>query len=213
MNASHTPYVRPHWTGTTAVIIASGPSLNDAQLEHVRAARWERGTCRVIAVNNTCGRATWADCAYFGDYLALKCYVPKLRPPVGEFRGEWWTQDKAGAERWGLNHVRSANKPGMSMDRVHLNGNSGAQALNLAVCFGALRVLLLGFDMKSGPGGQKHWFGSHPVPLVQDLLFDEWLKKFDAIASSAKDLGVEVINCTPGSALPWFERANIEDTL
>jgi predicted peroxiredoxin len=204
---------RPEWADRTAVVIASGPSLSDEQLEHVQSVRWDREACRVIAVNNTCSRVPWADCAYFGDYLALKCYVPKLRPPVGDFQGEWWTQDKAGAERWGLNYVKSANRPGLGAQRVHLNGNSGAQAVNLATLFGAKRVLLLGFDMQSGPKGQKHWFGSHPVPLVQDLLFDEWIKKFEHIATDAKAMGVEIINCTPGSALPWFPMADIREAL
>jgi hypothetical protein len=205
--------IRADWATRTAVVIASGPSLSQEQLEHVYFERWCANTCRVIAVNNTCSRVAWADCAYFGDYLALKTYVPKLRPPAGEFQGEWWTQDKAGAERWGLSYVKSANRPGLGTVRVHLNGNSGAQAVNLATLFGAKRVLLLGFDMQSGPKGQKHWFGSHPVPLVQDLLFDEWIKKFEAIATDAKAMGVEVINCTPGSALPWFPMADIKEAL
>lgn len=203
-------YTRHGWAEVPAVVIASGPSLTDEQLQAVRDRR-ER--CHTIAVNNTCGRAWWADCAYFGDYLALREYVPKLRPPAGSFEGEWWTQDKAGAERWSLQLVASGNRPGLGTERVHLNGNSGAQAVNLATLFGARRVLLLGFDMKAGPGGQKHWFGSHPVPLVQDLLFDEWIHKFEAIAKDAIAMGVEIVNCTPGSALPWFRMGNIEEEL
>lgn len=207
-------YTRPGWADVPAVVIASGPSLSQKQLDHVRNMRWNpsysRGACRVIAVNNTCARTPWADCAYFGDYLALREYVPKLRPPVGPFQGEWWTQDKAGAERWGLNLVRSANKPGLGTERVHLNGNSGAQAVNLATLFGARKVLLLGFDMKAGPGGQLHHFGNHPAPLVQTCLFDEWIHKFELIARDAKAMGVEIVNCTPGSALPWFRMGQLE---
>jgi hypothetical protein len=203
-------YARHGWAEVPAVVIASGPSLTDEQL---RVVRDRRERCHTIAVNNTCGRAWWSDCAYFGDYLALREYVPKLRAPVGPFTGEWWTQDKAGAERWGLQLVASGNRPGLGTERVHLNGNSGAQAINLATLFGARKVLLLGFDMKPGPGGQKHWFGSHPVPLTQDLLFDEWIHKFKSIADDARCMGVEIVNCSPGSALPWFRMGDIEKEL
>lgn len=206
-------YSRAGWADEIAVVIASGPSLSQEQLNHVWWMRWRgdmRSACRVIAVNNTCARACWADVAYFGDYLALREYVPKLRP---SFAGEWWTQDKAGAERWGLHLVKSANKPGLGTDRVHLNGNSGAQAVNLAILFGARKVLLLGFDMKAGPGGQLHHFGNHPAPLVQTCLFGEWIHKFELIAKDAKAMGVEIINCTPGSALPWFPMSTIEKEL
>ena len=206
-------YTRHGWAEVPAVVIASGPSLSDAQLARVHAARWPDAHCHVITVNNTCARVPWADCTYFGDYLALREYVPKLRPPAGDVHGEWWTQDKAGAERWGLQLVASGNRPGLGTERVHLNGNSGAQAINLATLFGARRVLLLGFDMKFGPGGQKHWFGNHPAPLVQTCLFDEWIHKFEAIAKDAIAMGVEIVNCTPGSALPWFRMSTIEEEL
>lgn len=205
-------YTRKGWAEVPAVIIASGPSLSDAQLHEVMLAT-AAGRAHAIAVNNTCGRATWADCAYFGDYLALREYVPKLRYPAGPFRGEWWTQDKAGAERWGLRLVASANRPGLGAAVAVQVHALGAQAINLATLFGARRVLLLGFDMKPGPAGQKHWFGSHPVPLVQDLLFDEWIHKFKAIADDARAMGVEIVNCTPGSALPYFRGARIEEEL
>jgi hypothetical protein len=204
---------RPGWSDVPAVVIASGPSLSDEQLEHVQSVRWDREACRVIAVNNTCSRVPWADCAYFGDYLALKCYVPKLRPPAGDFQGEWWTQDKAGAERWGLNYVKSANRPGLGAQRVHLNGNSGFQAINLATLFGATKVILVAFDMQPGPAGELHHFGSHPAPLVQTCLFDEWMHKAKAIAEDAQKRGIDIVNCSARTAMTAFRRADLTKEL
>ena len=88
-------YTRHGWAEVPAVVIASGPSLTDEQLQVVRDRR-ER--CHTIAVNNTCGRAWWADCAYFGDYLALREYVPKLRAPVGPFT--WHLDDNKMTDLW-----------------------------------------------------------------------------------------------------------------
>ncbi|HCZ48509.1 MAG TPA: hypothetical protein DCZ11_05850, partial [Gammaproteobacteria bacterium] len=49
-------------------------------------------------------------------------------------------------------------EPGLSASplRIHQGGNSGYQALNLAVLLGAERVILLGYDMHGG-----HWHGRH----------------------------------------------------
>ncbi len=202
--------IRADWQSRTAVVIGSGPSLDDAQLVDVWRAR-ANDRCRVIAVNNTCQRAPWADVVYFGDYLALREYLPRLRPIC---RGEWWTASKAGAERWQLHYVRSSGRPGLGDgDRIHLNGNSGMQALNLAALFGARRIVLLGFDMRLGAGGRKHWFGDHPAPLVQEVLFDEWKHKAAAIAVDAADRRIEVLNATPGSALEAFLRVDLEEAL
>lgn len=193
------------WTSVPAVVIAGGPSLSGEQLEHVQQAQ-AAGRCRVIAVNNTCVKAQWADVVYFGDYLALKQYAPMLKPFC---RGQWWTGSQAGAQRWQLNLVKTTGQPGLGDDRVHLNGNSGFQAVNLAVLFGARKVVLLGFDMKRGKDGKQHWFGEHPAPLVQVCLFDEWIRKAGPMAEAAAAMGVDIVNCTPGSALTAFRQAEL----
>lgn len=204
------PYHRPAWAERTAVVIGSGPSLNEYQLIEVALARLALRV-HVIAVNNTIERATWADVAYFGDYTAIKHYLPKLRKLTA---AEWVTIDSAAAERWKLTHVNPASANGMQLDRIRVNGNSGAQAISVAAAFGAKRILLLGFDMRNDPKtGAAHWFGQHPKNLVTVQLFEEWLHKFEFIAKDAKALGVEIINCTPGSALEVFPRANISEAL
>jgi hypothetical protein len=203
------PYFREAWATRPAVVVASGPSLSDDQLCHVEFSRAAE-RCHVIAVNNTAERVPFADVVYFGDYTAIKHYRPKL----SWHRGEWVTQDRASAERWRLTHIKPANTSGMCLQRVHLNGNSGAQAVNVAACFGAQRVVLLGFDMRADPKTSKHhWFGQHVNPLVQKQLYGEWLNKFEAIAADAKKLGIEIVNATPNSALTLFQMAQIVEAL
>lgn len=98
--------------------------------------------------------------------------------------------------------------------RIGSGGNSGFQALNLAVQFGARRVLLVGYDMTDRSG--VHWYGRNSWrgannPHQQN--FDRWLKAFDAAAPVLASLGVEVINASPVSAMKSFPRRSIEDTL
>lgn len=209
------PYHRPAWATRPAVVIGSGPSLSDEQLQLVRQAR-EALRVHVIAVNNTVQRAPWADVAYFGDYTAIKHYrganKGSKQQDLASCCVEWWTISKPAAERWKLNHVASDNRPGFGVDRVSMNGNSGAQAINLAMLFGARRILLLGFDMRD-VDGRAHWFGQHPEVLVQVQLYEEWIHKLKIAAPQAKARGVEIINCTPGSALQCFDAKPLEEAL
>lgn len=209
MNARGILDPRPDWLGKPAVVIASGPSLSAEQLEHVERVR-EADGCRVITVNNTCQRAPWADVHYFGDYMAVKHYLPLVKAACF---GEFWSCSAAARERFGTRYVKGVPRPGFGERVVHLNGNSGAQAINLAMVFGSAKVLLLGFDMKAGPKGEAHWFGQHPAHLVQIQLFREWMHHLAKAAPDAVKRGVDIVNVTPGSALECFRRGDLMEEL
>lgn len=192
-----------------AVVIATGPSLSDAQLELIAAARVE-GRCWAITVNNAHARAPWTDLAYFGDYLFGKVHMQAMQRTHA---GRIVTIAAAAAERWKLFHVKASNKPGLGMgEAINMNGNSGFQALNLAAWLGAKKVALIGFDMRA-VDGKPHYFGQHAAPLVQTQLFEEWCHKARAIAADAKWHGIEVLNATPGSALQCFPMADLAEAL
>ena len=72
---------------------------------------------------------------------------------------------------------------------------------------------MLGFDMKLGPDGERHRHGNHEKPLTQVQLFDEWIFKGKRIAEDLKQHGCDAVNCTPGSAWPWFRRSTLEAEL
>jgi hypothetical protein len=193
------------WKGLTAVVMASGPSLSEEQVEHVRRAR-AADLCRVMTVNTTFKAALWADVAYAGDTLWWSKHVAVAKKT---FQGELWTQDNVAAARYQLHRVRGAPREGLGTYEIHQNGNSGMQAVNLAFLWGAYRILLLGFDMKEGPNGEKHHHPDHPRPCVQRQLFGEWIHKARPVAEGLKKHWIQVVNCTPGSALPWFPMSEI----
>lgn len=130
-----------------------------------------------------------------------------------DFRGLKVSQDAGGCEEFGLHRVTLARddrgniahaiqaEPGT----IGGGGNSGFQALNLAIQFGARRILLLGYDMHGG-----HWHGDHPAGMAQpkDDTMARWRRAFQANAPLIAAMGVEVINCTPGSALTCFGDGN-----
>lgn len=197
------------WPGATVVCVASGPSLTRDDVERVRVAHSE-GRCRVITIN---GRITERGCelnAPFADVL----YGADAT---------WWRAAKNAPGFRGLkvsctpNEFRDVlvlehrHEPGLSHDPgvLHTGGNSGYQAINLAILLGASRVLLLGYDMRHRDG-KKHWHGDHPAGMTnpREGNFKGWLANFATIETDA-----DVINCTPGSALTCFPMANLEDVL
>lgn len=205
-----TPSPFPDWRGRTCVVAASGPSLTDAQAEAIEANQ----QCTCIVTNTSYQKFLAPDVVYGCDFLWWKVNMQAVKD---HYRGNsfvrYWTQDRAAAERFGLNYVRHESREGLGRTALRTGGNSGYGAVNLAYLFGAKRILLIGFDMKEGPKGEKHWHPDHPKPLVQKQQFHEWIHKFKALADDLKAAGVEVINCTPGSALKCFPTGDLETEL
>ena len=132
-----------------------------------------------------------------------------------EFAGERWTQDEEAAQTWGLHYAPSANEAGLCLDGscIHRGGNGGYQAINLAVAFGAARILLLGYDMRLGDDGRRHWHGNHPGGLHKASRYEEWVPRFASMLPDLERAGAEVLNCTPGSALACFPMASLDEAL
>lgn len=189
----------------TAVILASGPSLTTEQVAAARASGHF-----TIAVNRTYAAMPDASVMYSGDFLFWKTYIADIRKT---FKGKLWTQDSSAAARWQINRMRASNRDGLGKDMIHLGGNSGTQAINLAYLWGYTRIVLLGFDMKLGPNGERHHHPDHPAPCVQSQVFFEWIHKLDLVARDLKAAKIEVLNATPDSALKCFPRVDWKEVL
>lgn len=194
----------PDWSGRTAVVIANGPSLDRAAVE---GDAQPSGAAK-IAVNTAYMAAPFADVFYAGDFLFWKVHHQRMKRE----RAALWTCDATAAEHFGLNRWKAKNDVGLGETMIHMNGNSGAQAINLAYLFGARKILLLGFTMRE-IDGKKHFHGDHEAPLVQKQLFAEWLHKMAFVARDAKRLGVDIVNCDKLSAMKCFRFGNLEDEL
>lgn len=93
-------------------------------------------------------------------------------------------------------------------------GNSGFQALNLAVNFGSRLVLLVGFDMVED--AKLHWYGRNNWPGANNpdrMCFRRWTDAFEAAALRLRTAGVEVLNASPKSSLQCFEKVTIDGYL
>ncbi len=191
--------VEPEWRGKTVACIAGGPSLTREQCEAV-------AHLPTIGVNDAY-RIARLDVLYACD----EDWWNHHRGVKG-FTGIKATQSERAARRFGLRLLRLEGHKGLNLKPGHIcgGGNSGHQALNLAYHLGAARVLLLGYDMK---GKAAHWFGDHPREIYKASDYGVWRNDFELIAREIQARGVEVINCSPDSALEWFPKMKLEDAL
>jgi hypothetical protein len=126
-----------------------------------------------------------------------------------DFRGERWTRDERSAMRYRLRRIEGSDGAGLcTCGGVHLGGNSGYQAINLAYHLGAREIVLLGFDMHRDNGG--HWHGEHEDMLsAPESHIAAWVRQFDALARDLSAAGCRVTNATPGSALECFPSGSL----
>jgi hypothetical protein len=189
------------WEGQTVAVMASGPSMSQESADLVRHLPR-------IAVNSTYRLAPDADVIYAGDAKwwnanpeALAC--PGLKASI-EIRPGVVPADMPTGVRVFRNTGRDGFDPSGGLRTL---GNSGAQALQIAVHSKAARVLLLGFDYRG-----EHWHGPHPRSLGNPTVryLAKCVVRFRSLARSLP-AGVDVLNCSPESALDCFPKVRIED--
>ena len=140
------------------------------------------------------------------------------------FAGERWSthdtdcNDKlATAQKYGLHLVLGRDGAEFSADPSVLTygspAHSGFQAVGLALLKGCTRIALVGFDLRV-VSGRSHFFGDHPQPLRtnSDADFRRFTQSFER-AAKLLPAGVEIINCTAGSALRCFPMVDLETAL
>ncbi len=194
----------PDWAGQTCIIVASGPSAKQTPIAEAK------GLARFIAVNNSWELAPWADALYACDY-------------------RWWDQNKSATKFGGLKisqDVKCNRFPDIQIIRtirgrnelvlepkgsVGWGGNGGFHSLNLAVQFGAKRIILVGFDMHQRAG--IHWHGKHRGNLTNpnERALENWRLVLDKCAPRLKALGIEVFNASETSALKAYPKVKFSD--
>jgi hypothetical protein len=140
---------------------------------------------------------------------------------VPGFDGEKWSSHQSGgsicndklacAERYGLNLIAGSEAPGFSLDPsvVHYGCNSGFQALNLAILWGASVIVLVGFDMRRVDGAA-HFFGEHPASLSTPVDYSRFVPHFERAEVPE---GVQILNATPESALACYPVVDLGSAL
>jgi hypothetical protein len=201
------------WRGECAAIIGAGPSAKTAGVEKLK------DRIHVIAINESHKLCPWADVLYScdADWWQLRA------GEVKNFSGIRLTLDDPPQAHKvvGVNKLKIPKTNNLWVNDflfdppgvVGSGGNSGFQMINLAAQFGATGIALVAFDMGGGNG--VHWHGLHPSPLrnPDHARFYEWRKSLDQNASKLTARGIDVVNCSPVSALTAFPKMTIEQML
>lgn len=147
----------------------------------------------------------------------------EYRKGLPDFKGHKVTWSGHGLEYPGMRRIEIVKAGAKYSQAVEMGkvgvvgggGNSGFQAMNLAIQFGARRILLVGFDMTAATGGL-HWYGRNAwkdANNPHDTTFAGWVAAFNAAVPTLDEIGVEVFNASPHSALQCFPKVTVADFL
>lgn len=113
-------------------------------------------------------------------------------------------------------------------DVIHYGHSSGYQIINLAYHYGVREFVLIGYDLRypkgydgatRTAGGMRHYFGEYPQALQHWTRFGigpegEINGLLDCYRTiDPDDYGIRVVNCSPGSALDFFETGELSEWL
>jgi hypothetical protein len=200
--------VWPDWSGETAVIVGTGPSAKDVPLDLVR------GAAKTFVVKSSWKLLPSADAMYGldrGFWLANQ--------GVPEFKGLKITPSPTAARVFGLRQVRLKARAEILTGETGVlgcglrtgGGHSGFQAINLAIQFGATKIVLVGFDMTLSNGA--HWNSDYRGVAKPDAArVESWRVSLDGCAGQFKSLGVEVV-VVGSSALTAYPKMTLAEAL
>ena len=191
----------PDWQGECAAIIASGESTKKVPITRTE------NRIHVIAIYRNIELVPWAEVVYGCDEA-------------------WWKGEEGLKKYKGIKMSYGVMPQYKDIHRVKVveredfllnepmeigsGGNSGFQAINLAVQFGVTDIVLVGYDCKG-----QHWFGRNRAPLNNpaESNFQRWLKAFEFGAKTLQKNGVSVVNTSMDSRISCFPKMPLEDVM
>ncbi len=184
------------WPDETVFILGGGPSVLSQDLSLLTGRR-------VIAINSAWHTWRKADVLFFADARWWNEYKPK------GFDGLAVTTSHVTHPN--VKRLEKVNPSAMSRNPrcVALQRSSVTGAINLALHFGAAKIVLLGVDGKL-VDGRRHSHGVKYRWAFRPKCFDEHAKEFRVVAPS---IPVPVFNCSPVSTIDAWPKMKLEDCL
>lgn len=219
----------PIFKGETVFCLASGPSLTSDVVAKLAGRR-------KIVVNSSYKDVPDADMLYFtdsgwfefgrhpefcGNNLGTDDRWPR-RDDLEKFAGIIVSMSKS-AKRVLPDRVRrvkgigdptigAGSFPPLGSPGVRQGRSSGHTAVSLAVALGARRIILVGYDMRV-VDGREHHHSEYVGPRDLDQYSREFVPAFNGWNADALKVGVEIVNCTPGSAIVEFPFCDLDEVL
>jgi hypothetical protein len=211
----------------TAVILATGPSLTPEVIEAARRGQ-QMGLWALFGMNHV-----WRDVPSLDVFMACnpEYYASQWELGLKDRLAEKWAWDSATSLRFGLRFIHGKWLDGFSKDPscIHYGHSSGFQLPQIAYHAGFRRLLLCGYDMRYAAdydgrnqrigSSPRHYFGEYdgaelnhwPSVKVKDGVHVELIEQFEKVKRLNPE--VEIINCSPGSAMTCFQMATLQELL
>jgi hypothetical protein len=186
--------------------VASGPSLTREDVEYAGSL------APLVVVNDAVRLAPSAPVFYSSDQYWLKNH-----DGLPGFKGEKWAV-RPGRHDWHpfgkypeVLVLANTGTDGLETDPggLRTGRNSGYAAINLAVHFGASRIVLLGYDMGVGPSGEAHFTGDKKTWSHYHL----FRTAFKSLVAPLAALGIQVVNSSRRTALTAFPRLDLREAM
>jgi hypothetical protein len=193
--------VAPEWNGESCFIVAGGPSVAALDLDGLAGRR-------VIAINSSWQRVPWAPLLFFGDARWWHHYRDEV---LTSYHGRIATTAR-GIEHPRVMRLHPHAQPGLAAepDTLAIQRTSTRAAINLAVHLGVDRIVLLGVDNQIDANGRTHHHAAHPWDL-RTSCFDEQRADLASLVTPLHHLGIEIINASPESALPFWPKQSLSE--
>jgi hypothetical protein len=197
--------IPPLWHGETAFVLGGGPTLTQTMADAVADRH-------AIAINSTCLIAPRAEILFFNDHS----WFERHQEIVTNWAGLAVTTNRhskvAAPDR--LLRVEGEDRkdfPALGSKTIRRGASSGHLAVSLAIALGAVRIVLLGFDMRHVHGRSHHHDDYRNE--IHDLYSRLFAPAFQGWHYAAQQRGVSIVNATPGSALKEFPMVALDDML
>lgn len=184
------------WKGERAFILGGGPSLTAEIAERVRGRK-------TIVCNSTARLAPWADVLFFHDWPWFR----DNRPIVDNWPGIVVTASararrvRPRCELYFVGPPTTQAKP----------PSSGHHAVDVAIAFGAVEIVLLGFDCRV-VDGRSHNHDDYANPKGK-CYAENFLPAWAEYPARVAAAGATVLNATPGSAIDVFPLVSLDRVL
>lgn len=202
--------------GETAIVCGTGPSITPEQIEIVN-----NSGCRVFGANRA---YEIFDCevVHGCNWQFWELHYPKIAKLGVDM---WTTRKRLEGKYPRLQYIEERWEDGLSREPhwISAHHGTGPQLVNIAYLYGCTRLLLVGWDMayrgKTGPRSYEkrrylgedeltrgHWPQTGPNGEQTGLI-----KEMETI--KPEDYGIEIINCTQGSAMKCFPFGDLKNEI
>lgn len=184
-------------------LVAGGPSLSSFDFNRLKGKR-------IIAINRAYEVLPFAETVYFSDDRFFDWHKKGLADHQGE--------KVSGARKLETEmpitfyHFTGIDGLDLQPGCLRHGNNSGYAAINLAVHYGAKKIILLGYDMKFNKAGDSHWHEGYPT-TARERVFDKMISHFDTLVKPLAELNIEVFNTNHYSRLKVFPFIELDKAL